>query len=91
MSKALWDTGGMNMKRTINVGGLNNRLGFKRACRVIAVFGTARLVHQPTGRYELIGGSAANCSEAREWCSLFAPEVVFGAVPRGSEPFTFVA
>jgi hypothetical protein len=43
----------------------------------IARFGPARLVRKPDGRHELIGGTADHHAAAREWCSLFAPEVVF--------------
>jgi hypothetical protein len=59
--------------------------------RVIAVFGVARLVRQPDGRHELVGGSAADCTEAREWCSLFAPEVVFGTADSGSRGLVVTA
>ena len=43
----------------------------------IARFGPARLVKNFDGRHELIGGTAEHHAAAREWCSLFAPEVVF--------------
>jgi hypothetical protein len=43
----------------------------------IARFGPARLVRKPNGRHELIGGSTGHRVAAREWCSIFAPEVVF--------------
>jgi len=44
----------------------------------IAHFGAARLVRNFDGRHELIGGTAEHQAAAREWCSLFAPEIVFG-------------
>ncbi len=37
----------------------------------IAIFGKARLVRHPHGKYELQGGSRADRIEAREWVSLF--------------------
>jgi hypothetical protein len=43
----------------------------------IARFGAARLVRKLDGRHELIGGTPAEHSAAREWCSLFAPKIVF--------------
>jgi len=43
---------------------------------VVACFGTARLVKQPEGRFQLVGGSEAERSEAREWVSLFLHEAV---------------
>jgi hypothetical protein len=43
----------------------------------IARFGPARLVRHLDGRHELIGGTAEHHAAAREWRSLFAPEVVF--------------
>jgi hypothetical protein len=52
----------------------------------IAFFGAARLVKKGNGRHELIGGTAGDCTAAREWCSLFAHEVVFTAVPEAQTP-----
>jgi hypothetical protein len=52
----------------------------------VATFGTACLVRQPDGKYELIGGSANDAAAAREWCSFFAHEVVFTSVSR--QPLT---
>ena len=49
---------------------------------IIAHFGGARLVRHLDGRYELIGGTAEQHAAAREWCSLFAPEVVFTSCAR---------
>jgi hypothetical protein len=45
--------------------------------RIVQQFGRAKLVQLHNGRHELIGGSAADCSAAREWVSLFAHEIVF--------------
>jgi hypothetical protein len=47
----------------------------------IAIFGSARLVKELNGKIELIGGTADDHADAREWCSLFAPEVVFARQP----------
>lgn len=44
-----------------------------------ATFGAARLVRHLDGRFELIGGTPADHATAREWCSLFAPTIVFPA------------
>jgi len=41
----------------------------------IARFGAARLVRKLDGRHELIGGTPAEHSAARDWCSLFAPKM----------------
>lgn len=48
----------------------------------IATFGAARLVKKLDGKIELIGGTGKDHADAREWCSLFAPEVVFSGTPR---------
>lgn len=45
--------------------------------RIIARFGDAKLVKKANGRHELLGGTADDQTNAREWCSFFAPEVVF--------------
>jgi hypothetical protein len=45
---------------------------------VIAAFGHARLIKTFGGKYELVGGSGDERSEAREWISLFMHEVVVG-------------
>ena len=46
---------------------------------LVARFGPARLVRKPDGRHELIGGTEDHRATAREWCSLFAPEIVFSS------------
>jgi hypothetical protein len=43
----------------------------------VARFGLARLVKHFDGPYELIGGTAEYHAAASEWCSHFAPEIVF--------------
>jgi hypothetical protein len=59
--------------------------------QLIAAFGTARLVRKQNGRHELIGGTADDHAAIREWCSLFAPEVVFTSAPRRNSVITFAA
>lgn len=52
---------------------------------LIATFGVARLVWWPSarsGRHELIGGTPDDLAEAREWCSLYAHDLVFSSAPR---------
>ena len=53
--------------------------GSRTEGEVIAYFGTARLIKTVDGKYELVGGSAADRTEAKEWISLFFHE----AVPHG--------
>jgi hypothetical protein len=43
--------------------------------KTVAVFGSARLVKTPNGRYQLQGGSRTDRMDAREWVSLFMHEV----------------
>jgi hypothetical protein len=57
----------------------------------LATFGTARLVKKPDGRHELIGGTADDHAAAREWCSMFAHEVVFCGTPRRNSAIAFAA
>jgi hypothetical protein len=59
--------------------------------QIIASFGTARLVRKSDGRHELIGGTVDDHAAAREWCSLFAPEVVFASVPLPAASLSFAA
>jgi hypothetical protein len=47
----------------------------------LATFGAARLVKNLDGKIALIGGTPDDHADAREWCSLFAPEVVFTDTP----------
>jgi hypothetical protein len=51
------------------------------ADKIIVTFGRAQLVRRANGGYALLGGSASEHAEAREWCALFAPEVVFASLP----------
>jgi hypothetical protein len=50
--------------------------------KIIATFGQARLVRLANGRHTLRGGTPTEQAEAREWCAMFAPEVVFDSVVR---------
>jgi hypothetical protein len=43
----------------------------------VARFGAARLVRHFDGAYELIGGTAEDHAAVHEWCSHFAPDIVF--------------
>ena len=91
MSRVPCQTVGMNMKKLMGIGPAANLATFNFGPRLIATFGNARLVRHLDGRHELQGGSATDCAEAREWCSLFAPEVVFSAAPRRRMPFASAA
>jgi hypothetical protein len=73
----------------------------KRICRpllhafnfeptTVAHFGAARLVRHFAGTYEVVGGTHDDQAAAREWCSLFAPEVVFSDTPRRNPVSAFV-
>jgi hypothetical protein len=57
----------------------------------IARFGRASLVKYFDGPYELVGGTADERATAREWCSLFAPEVVFSSAPRKDSALAITA
>jgi hypothetical protein len=46
---------------------------------LVATFGKAKLVRLPSGRYELVNAGITELLEAREWASLFMPEVVIRA------------
>ena len=62
---------------------INQLLQFTRnETELIATFGDARLVRKLDGRHELIGGTPDDLTAAREWCSLFAHELVFSATSR---------
>jgi hypothetical protein len=59
--------------------------------KVIAIFGTARLVKKADGGHELIGGTRVDHAAALEWCSLFHHELVFTFEPRRNLAITFAA
>jgi len=75
MSNPFCHAGGMKIKRTYRIP--LHALIFQPT--TIARFGPARLVWHFDGPYELIGGTADDRAAAREWCSLFAPEIVFAS------------
>ena len=56
---------------------LKNIIPQRYRSQVVRQFGDAKLFCHSNGRHELIGGTADDHAAAREWCSLFAPEVVF--------------
>jgi hypothetical protein len=45
--------------------------------RILNRFGSGWLVKRADGKHELVGGSAGDFTEAKEWVSLFAHEIVF--------------
>ena len=55
----------MKLNCVINTGKMVNR------------FGKACLIKRADGKHELVGGSDSDFSEAKEWVSLFAHEIVF--------------
>lgn len=62
---------------------INQLLQFTRNNHeLIATFGAARLVRHLDGRHELIGGTPGDLAEAREWCSLYAHDLVFSPATR---------
>jgi hypothetical protein len=56
---------------------LNHLITNRSNGRIIREFGEAKLIRQPDGKHELIGGNRADAAEANEWVSLFAHEIVF--------------
>ena len=58
---------------------------------LIASFGDARLVRKLDGRHELIGGTTDDLSAAREWCSLYAHDLVFSSALRRNPSTAFAA
>lgn len=77
-SNRLCHAGGMKIKRIYETP--PHALIFQPT--TIARFGVARLVRHFDGPYELIGGTEEERASAREWCSLFAPEMAFSSTPR---------
>jgi hypothetical protein len=57
--------------------------------RLITTFGEGQFVRHIDGRYELIGGTAEDHADARDWCSLFALDVVFTRAARVVQPIGF--
>jgi hypothetical protein len=44
--------------------------------RIIQLFGEAKLVQHANGQYELVGGTRADLTAAKEWISMFGHEIV---------------
>jgi len=64
---------------------LKNLIPLRYRTKLIRQFGQAKLVKLPNGQHELIGGSDADRSDAFEWVSLFAHEIVFTHYHRETE------
>lgn len=77
----------MKIKRTYRIA--LKALNFQPT--TIAQFGPARFIKHFAGPYELVGGTAANHAAAREWCSLFAPQLVFASAPRHQSTIALAA
>ena len=56
---------------------LKNLIPLRYRTKLIRQFGEAKLVKLPNGQHELIGGSNQDRTDAFEWVSLFAHEIVF--------------
>ena len=87
MSNPLCHAGGMKSIRTCRIP--LNSLNF--APTTIAKFGTERLVKHFDGPCELVGGTPEDRADAQDFCSLFAPEVVFSGPARRNPVSTFAA
>jgi len=59
-----------------------NWFNIEKTSETLAFFGKARLLRRHDGKHELSGGTADERATAREWCLLFAPEVVFADSPK---------
>ncbi len=60
--------------------------------RLVTTFGESQLVRHINGRYELIGGTAEDHAEAREWCSPVRAGCGFHSfTPRFLHPIGFAA
>ena len=70
MSDPLCQNGGMKIKKY-------HWFSLEKTSETLAFFGKAKLIRKFDGKHELVGGSAEHQAIAREWCSRFAPEVVF--------------
>ena len=56
---------------------LKNLIPQRHHQQMIQQFGGAKLVKLRNGQHELIGGTDADRTDAFEWASLFAHEIVF--------------
>ena len=80
----------MRIKKSVRFQRASFSLTHARLMRhILATFGTARLVRKSDGKHELIGGTADDHAAAREWCSLFAHEVVSSGMLRCNPVFAF--
>jgi hypothetical protein len=54
--------------------------------RILNRFGKAWLIKRANRKHELVGGTADDCTEAKEWASLSAHEIVFirSVIPNAS-------
>ncbi len=92
MSDLPCHAGRMKIKKSVRFQVSSFSLFHDAGRRLIAAFGTARLVKKFDGRHELIGGTADDHVAAREWCSLFAHEVVFtSTMTRRNSAIAFAA
>ena len=56
---------------------LNHLTQERQRSQVIQQFGQAKLIKLTNGQHELIGGTDSDRTNAFEWVSLFAHEIVF--------------
>jgi hypothetical protein len=70
---------------------LKNIIPQRYRSQVVRQFGDAKLIRQPNGQHELVGGTADDHAAALEWCSLFAHEVVFPSAPCPALALAFAA
>ena len=56
---------------------LKNIIPQRYRSHVVRQFGDAKLIRQPNGQHELVGGTDTDRANAFEWSSLFAHEIVF--------------
>ena len=56
---------------------LKNIIPQRHRSQVVHQFGSAKLIRQPNGQHEQLGGTGADRADAFEWSSLFAHEIVF--------------
>ena len=56
---------------------LKNIIPQRYRSHVVRQFGDAKLIRQPNGQHELVGGTDNDRVNAFEWSSLFAHEIVF--------------
>jgi len=81
----------MKIKKSARIQASCFSLFFAAGRQFVAAFGTSRLVRNQNGRHELGGGTADDHAAAREWCSLFAPEVAFDSASHHRPIIAFTA